>query len=237
VYPEWNTLALVRALHTSGHAVLERPVAEPALALACAAEFDVILWGCFGAAADRTALSRLALSGTPLVAVLANPEPAAFAICLESGADACLTIDTDARVVAAQVSAVLRRRRPTGVPASSGNFIQVGDLTVDCDRCEVERDGTFIPLTATEFRVIEYMARNAGKLLRPQEILNAATEEYVYNNREAQDVFKVYARRIRRKIERDEGNPRYLVNVRGFGYRLEDGLNHREFPFVRAVND
>lgn len=236
VQPEWDTFALVRALHSAGYAVLERAAADTSLMLACSAEFDAILWGCAGTDADKPALARLALADIPVLAVLAEPIPAAFANCLESGADACITLDTDARVVAAQLSAILRRKKPVAEPASSETVIQIGDLTVDCERCEVERDGTLVPLTATEFRVIEYMARNAGKLLRPQEILNAATDEYVYNNREAQDVFKVYARRIRRKLEPDEGNPRYLVNVRGFGYRLEDGLTPRELASIRALN-
>ncbi len=94
---------------------------------------------------------------------------------------------------------------------------------VDVDRCEVERGGVFIPLTASEFRILEYMARNAGRVLRPHEILNAVSEEYEYLPREAQEVFKVYVRRIRRKLEVSEDDPQYLVNVRGFGYRLEGG--------------
>jgi DNA-binding response OmpR family regulator len=67
------------------------------------------------------------------------------------------------------------------------------------------------------------MARHAGRVLRPHEILNAVSEEYEYLPREAQEVFKVYVRRIRRKLEVSEDNPQYLVNVRGFGYRLEAG--------------
>lgn len=67
------------------------------------------------------------------------------------------------------------------------------------------------------------MARNAGCVLRPDEILNAVSEECEYRLREAQDVFKVYARRIRRKLEPRKRSPRYLVTVRGLGYRLEGG--------------
>jgi DNA-binding response OmpR family regulator len=67
------------------------------------------------------------------------------------------------------------------------------------------------------------MARNSGRVLKPHEILNAVTNDYQYLPREAQDVFKVYVRRIRRKLELSEDEPRYLVTVRGFGYRLEGG--------------
>ena len=65
------------------------------------------------------------------------------------------------------------------------------------------------------------MARHSGRVLHPHEILNAVTADYEYLPREAQDVFKVYVRRIRRKLEPVEHEPRYLVTVRGFGYRLE----------------
>ena len=111
-----------------------------------------------------------------------------------------------------------------GEPALADlGVLQVGDLVVDVDRCEVERGGVFVPLTASEFRILEYMARNAGRVLRPHEILNAVSEDYEYLPREAQEVFKVHVRRIRRKLEVSEDNPQYLVNVRGFGYRLEGG--------------
>ena len=67
------------------------------------------------------------------------------------------------------------------------------------------------------------MARNSGRVLKPHEILNAVSSDYEYLPREAQDVFKVYVRRIRRKLEPNETEPSYLVTVRGFGYRLEGG--------------
>ncbi len=70
------------------------------------------------------------------------------------------------------------------------------------------------------------MARNARRVLRPHEILNAVSSDYEYLPREAQDVFKVYVRRIRRKLEISELEPAYLITVRGFGYRLEGGAGN-----------
>lgn len=226
-HPAWDTLAVVRALHASGFAILERDAGESSLRMAATDEFDLVVWCCAGVSGERDILARLALGSAGLIALLAEPAPELLAACLESGADACLSLDADARVVAAQVSAVLRRRNPTkAAPSPNERFIQLGDLTIDSDRCEVERAGEAVHLTATEFRVIEFMARNAGRVLKPQEILNAATDEYAYSAREAQEIFKVYARRIRRKLEPDEANSRYIINVRGFGYRLESGERH-----------
>ncbi|MBK6319547.1 MAG: winged helix-turn-helix domain-containing protein [Dehalococcoidia bacterium] len=88
----------------------------------------------------------------------------------------------------------------------------------------MQRAGTFVALTASEFRIVEYMARHSGRVLKSHEVLNAVSSDYEYLPREAQDVFKVYVRRIRRKLEPNESEPRYLVTVRGFGYRLEGGV-------------
>ena len=130
----WETQVLVRGLHDAGYAVLERPAIQTTLALAVSAEFDVILWACDGSPDEAPVLARLALAPAPLLAVLAAPLPAVLALCLESGADACITLDADARVVAAQVSAVLRRRNPLGaIPDLPGRYVRVGDLTVDSE--------------------------------------------------------------------------------------------------------
>ncbi len=219
---EGETLPLVRALHEGGFAVLERPKGAAALSLATTAEFDVVLWWCGRSwLRDLECIERVSRSGVPVIAVLPDPRPELISECLLTGADACLAPDADPRVVAAQARAVLRRRG--FAPAPEGSVLQIGDLVVDLDRCEVERGGELVPLTVSEFRIVAFMARNAGRVLAPHEILNAVSDEYEYRPREAQEVLKVYVRRIRRKLEPSPEEPRYLVTVRGFGYRLEGG--------------
>jgi DNA-binding response OmpR family regulator len=222
-------MLFVRALHSAGFAVLERFPGASSVELARTGTFDLVAWVATPRRDfDVTSLTTIGRHGVPLVALLDDATPTALAACLQAGADACLQLDADHRVVAAQVHAVLRRSRsgqvaPAAIEAPDLGVIQVGGLRVDCDRCEVECEGNFVGLTASEFRIIEFMARNAGRVLRPHEILNAVSEDYQYQPREAQEVFKVYVRRIRRKLEPDENEPRFLVNVRGFGYRLQDG--------------
>lgn len=219
------TRGFVRALHEGGMAVLEREPGQPSLALGRTGEFTAVAWFVDPRSASAPlAIVELASAGVPVLAVHAQGSPELIAECLLAGADACLDIDADARVVVAQIRAVLRRRGAyDGAPAEASGLLQVGDLTVDVDRCEVQRAGTFVALTASEFRIVEFMARNSGRVLRPHEILNAVTADYEYLPREAQDVLKVYVRRIRRKLEPIETEPQYLVTVRGFGYRLEGG--------------
>lgn len=226
-----ETLPLVGALHGGDFAVLARPPEVATARLALSGEFDVVLVWC-----DRSTalLAECGAAHVPVIAVLAEISPALAAECLGAGADACIQSNADALLVVAQVNAVLRRYPGAEVGEEPiGGLLQVGDLTVDIYRCEVERDGEFIALTASEYRIVEYMARNAGHVLRPHEILNATSEGYEYLPREAQEVFKVYARRIRRKLEVDEEEPRYLVNVRGFGYRLDGGVT-RAAPAARG---
>ncbi len=220
-----DTLHVIRALHAAGIAVLERAPGDATLALALSREFDFVGWH-FAPddGPEVAAFARLAAAGVPSVALLTQPTPSLASLCLDAGADACLQLDADAMLIVAQVHAVIRRHAGAGAPqAADLGVLQVGDLTVDVDRCEVERGGVFVSLTASEFRILEYMARHAGRVLRPHEILNAVSRDYEYLPREAQEVFKVYVRRIRRKLEVSEDNPQYLVNVRGFGYRLEGG--------------
>lgn len=229
-----ETLGLIRALHTGGIAVLEREPNRAAIDLALSREFDIIAWFVDPlSAAAPVAIAELAVNNLPLIALFGDASPALVAEALAAGADACLAIDTDSRVVVAQVRAVLRRAGAYDAkPGEVSGLLQVGDLTVDVDRCEVQRAGAFVALTASEYRIIEFMARNACRVLKPHEILNAVTDDYEYLPREAQDVLKVYVRRIRRKLEPDENEPRYLVTARGFGYRLEGGAST---PAVRSA--
>ncbi|MCC6960033.1 MAG: response regulator transcription factor [Dehalococcoidia bacterium] len=221
-----ETLTLVRGLHGGGVAVLEREPNSTAMQLAISGEFDLVAWFVDPlSAAAPVALAQLASCGVPVIAVFDDASPELVAESLAAGADACLACSTDARVLVAQVRAVLRRAG--AYDAKSGEIsglLQVGDLTVDVDRCEVQRAGAFVALTASEYRIVEFMARHAGRVLKPHEILNAVSDDYEYLPREAQDVLKVYVRRIRRKLEPDENQPRYLVTARGFGYRLEGGV-------------
>lgn len=216
-------MPFVRALHTAGMAVLERDDDEIGIRLALSDEFDLIAVVCKDDRAGSL-LARLSDAGTAVIALFQQATPRCISTSLMAGADACLQLDAEGMVVVAQVKAVLRRHgRYAGDATGTSGVLQLGDLCVDIDRCEVQRAGAYVALTATEFRIIEYMARNPGRVMRPHEILNAVSTDYEYLPREAQDVFKVYVRRIRRKLEISEEDPAYLITVRGFGYRLEGG--------------
>lgn len=220
--PEDLTLHVTRSLHRAGYAVLERAPLGSTIEMARSGDFDLVLW-VVSPQRPETAVhfAEIHAARVPLIALLADATPAAVSSCLHAGADACLALDADERIIAAQVHAVVRRHEAAPAIAEATGVLALGDLVVDMDRCEVLCQGRYVPLTASEFRIVAYMARHAGRVLRPHDILNAVTDDYEYRPREAQDVFKVYVRRIRQKLERCIEEPRYIVTVRGLGYRLE----------------
>ena len=157
-----------------------------------------------------------------LMVIAPGPHKTGLNHALEAGADVCV-LDTDGiEYLSAQLGALSRRKTPSQpVDEDEGpSTITVRDLVLDFDRCQAVREEETIPLTPTEFKILAYLARNAGKVVSPVEILRAV-QDYTYSDREAQEIVKVYIRRIRRKVEADPADPNYIVNVRGFGYMLE----------------
>lgn len=175
--------------------------------------------------ADIDLVGSLSRSTNSLLMVLTpGPHNLGVATALQAGADVCVKESDGPEILMAQIAALTRRGGVKAAPAEEVNedetVISVRDLTLDFDRCQAVRDEERIPLTPTEFKILAFLARNAGKVVSPVEILRAV-QEYTYSEREAQEIVKVYIRRIRRKVEIDPATPSYIVNVRGFGYMLE----------------
>ncbi|MFQ5382827.1 MAG: winged helix-turn-helix domain-containing protein, partial [Dehalococcoidia bacterium] len=216
------------ALAKNGCTTTERPHDNDTTDLVEALSPDVVVLAIDPARNDDNSLvDEMAQTDSSAVIVITpNDDHAARSAALAAGADLCLK-DTDGPdVIAAQLTAVLRRLTPAGraVP-ENGSVVVVRDLSLDFDRCQAIRGGEPLPLTPTEFKILAHLARNAGRVISPVEILRAV-QEYTYTEREAQEIVKVYIRRIRRKIEHDPSDPSYVVNIRGFGYMLE----HQERP-------
>jgi two-component system KDP operon response regulator KdpE len=143
---------------------------------------------------------------------------ASVAAALDAGADACLSDRDEPAVLAAQVMALLRRQQRS-LRRESTAVIQVEDLMVDFDRREISDGGRTLPLSPTEFKIVAFLARNAGKVFSPAEIL-AAVLEVTYSPNEARETVKVHVRRIRQKLEAVGAPSVQIVNARGFGFTL-----------------
>lgn len=99
------------------------------------------------------------------------------------------------------------------------SVLRVADLSVDPLRHEAERAGESLDLTPTEFTLLTYMVRNADRAIGHQELVREV-QGYETEVWEARELIKYHIHTLRQKLEPDPSNPRYVVTVRGVGYKL-----------------
>ena len=158
--------------------------------------------------------SGQALSGTPIVFLTARTGEADRIRGLETGADDYITKPFSPRELVARLKAVLRRCEAPLAPA----VIRAGDLEIDAMAMTLTVRGAAMTATATEFRLLHYLALHAGRVFTRDQILDAVWRETTFVSPRSVDV---YVRKLRAKIEADPEHPRYLKTVRGAGYRFE----------------
>jgi two-component system, OmpR family, alkaline phosphatase synthesis response regulator PhoP len=136
---------------------------------------------------------------------------------LELGADDYVSKPFSPREIVARVRAVLRR---ADTARSAQSVVRVGDtIVLDVPRMEASVDGRRVDLTATEFQLLVYMARQPGRVFTRAQLLDAVHGVAVESYERAVDA---HVKNIRRKIEVDPRSPRHLQTVFGVGYRLVD---------------
>ncbi len=235
---DYRSSDVLPALARRGYTTTERPHDRETERLLGQFNPDLVVLAIDPRIENDLALVRMVSRATKgAVLVLApGPHSNGLSAALDAGADVCLR-DTDGpEMLSAQLGALSRRRMAAveEQPVETPSVIKVRDLVLDFDRCQAVRNEELIPLTPTEFKILAYLAKNAGKVVSPVEILRAV-QDYTYSEREAQEIVKVYIRRIRRKVELDPAEPSYIINVRGFGYMLERRSNGREGGALQAV--
>ena len=199
----------VRHFASSIGVIAEAQRQSPALFL-----LDIMLPGGDGLDLCRRIRQTAMLGMAPVIFLTAKSGEADRILGLELGADDYISKPFSPRELVARVKAVLRRfERPL-----SSSPVHVGEIEIDPSAMTLTVRGQPVATTATEFRLLYYLARHPGRVFTRDQLLDAVWRDTSYVTPRSVDV---YVRRIREKIEPDPERPRYLRTVRGAGYRFE----------------
>jgi two-component system, OmpR family, response regulator RegX3 len=155
-------------------------------------------------------------SSVPVIMLTAKDSEIDKVVGLELGADDYVTKPFSHRELVARIRAVLRRRGEVEEPASA--TLEAGPVRMDVERHVVTVNSSSVPLPLKEFELLELLLRNAGRVLTRMQLIDRIWgADYVGDTK----TLDVHVKRLRSKIEPDPGNPRYLVTVRGLGYKFE----------------
>ena len=156
-----------------------------------------------------------ATSSVPVIMVSAKDDEVDKVVGLELGADDYVTKPYSPRELVARIRAVLRRGTE---PELSPSTLEAGPVRMDVERHVVTVDGNEQKLPLKEFELLEMFLRNPGRVLtRGQLIDRVWGSDYVGDTK----TLAVHVKRLRAKLEPDPSEPKYLVTVRGLGYKLD----------------
>ena len=206
---------VVSYLRAGGHQVDETGDGESVAALMRDNPADLVVLDLMLPGIDGLEVCRRlrASSDVPVIMLTALGTETDRVVGLELGADDYVTKPFSPRELRARIKAALRRAAP-----ESPDVFRFGDSEVDFARCEVRRGGMAIDLTALEFKLLSVFVRSRGRVLTREQLLDAAWGRDVSLNDRVVDNHIVS---LRRKIEPDPGRPRFLLNIRGLGYRFD----------------
>jgi len=174
---------------------------------------DLMLPGLDGFTVCREA--RLKGNRTPIIMLTAKGQEVDKVVGLELGADDYITKPFSRRELLARLKAVLRRAHDAPEPSGVYRF---GDITVDVGRAEVSRRGEKVDLTAVEFKLLRTFLEHRGRVLTIDELLQKVWgRDAVLTDR----VVYTHVNHLRNKLEENPHEPRFLIGVRGIGYRFD----------------
>lgn len=133
---------------------------------------------------------------------------------LDMGADDYLTKPFSPRELVARIKAILRRTKTSG----EDKIIKIRDMIIDKEKYLITVRDKQIKLSATEFKLLLYLAERPNKIFNRDHLLDAVWGQDIYVDSRTVDV---HIRRLRLKIEKDPDNPEYIKTMRGVGYYIE----------------
>ncbi len=210
-------LGLEDDLRLEGYEVELAGDGNAAARLARTGSFDLILLDVMLPGKDGYEVCReLRRAGmkTPILMLTAKAREAEKVMGLELGADDYVTKPFGTRELRARIKALLRR----AAEAPESGVFHFGEVEVDFARGEVRRDGRAIELTPIEFKLLDTFVRARGRVLSREQLTGAAWGPETFTSARVVDN---HIASLRRKLGDDAGDPHYLKNVRGLGYRFD----------------
>jgi phosphate regulon transcriptional regulator PhoB len=177
---------------------------------------DLMLPGIQGIELCRIVRNDPKNSGLPIIMLTAKGEEIDRIVGLEMGADDYMTKPFSPRELTARVKAVLRRFTEKPV---IGKIMKIGDIEIDRERYTVTIRGKPVKLSATEFKLLLFLAERRGKVFSRGQLLDAVWRDEAFVEPRTVDV---HIRRLRSNIEADPANPRYIKTLRGIGYLFNE---------------
>ena len=173
---------------------------------------DLMLPGIQGIELCRILRNDPKTNGLPVIMLTAKGEEVDRILGLEMGADDYMTKPFSPRELVARVKAVLRRS--TEKPATE-KLLKIGELEIDREKYTVSVKGKPVKLSATEFKLLLFLAERKGKVFSRDHLLDAVWRDEAFVEPRTVDV---HIRRLRSNIEADPAHPRYIKTMRGIGY-------------------
>jgi two-component system phosphate regulon response regulator PhoB len=202
----------VRAYPALGSIVQDAERQRPALFL-----LDIMVPGGDGLDLCRRLRQNTTLSSVPIIFLTARAGENDRVHGLELGADDYITKPFAMRELLARVKAVQRRFERPEMPSAAA-VLTIDTLEIDGNSMQLRVRNELVTTTATEFRLLDYLARHPGRVFSRDHLLDAVWGDARFVTPRSVDV---YVRRIREKIEVDPETPRFLKTMRGAGYRFD----------------
>ena len=161
---------------------------------------------------------RAAKSQIPIIVLSVRGEERTKVEALDAGADDYVTKPFSTKELLARVRAALRRATSKEEPEAQ--LIEIGDFRIDREARSVLVKGRSVRLTPKEFDLLVYLALRPGKVVTHRALLSAIWGD---NSVEQPEYLRVFVGHVRKKIEAEEGPPRYIITEPWVGYRFEPG--------------
>jgi two-component system KDP operon response regulator KdpE len=215
---EPQILRAVRTVLTEkGFRVTTAARGEEALTLAAASAPDVVILdlGLPDLSGFEVCARLREWTQVPIIVLSVRDGERDKVVALDKGADDYLTKPFGIEELLARIRVALRHSAQA--QGSKASVVTAGSISIDLARHVVTREGAEVKLTATEFKLLAYLAGNAGRVLTHQGILS-----HVWDPAEADHIeyLRVYMRQLRKKLENDPQNPQFLLTEAGVGYRF-----------------